>query len=125
MKILIVDDNTDFTALLKIMLEKEGFDVRLANNGADGYFVYLLFEPDVVITDIQMPIRTGIELMGLIRGHNPRIRTIYMSAELTPFRSFLEKEQEKYGVRVLEKPFSKTDLMKLIAQSFLAKEEKS
>ena len=118
MKILIVDDNTDFTALLKLMLENEGFDVRLANNGEDGYSAYLLFEPDVVITDIQMPIKTGIELMNLVRGHNPMIRTVYMSADLTPFQSFLKEEQEKYGVSVLEKPFSKTELMKLISQSF-------
>ncbi len=118
MKILIVDDNTDFTALLKLMLENEGFDVRLANNGEDGYSAYLLFEPDVVITDIQMPIKTGIELMGLIRGHNPRVRTVYMSADLTPFQSFLRDEQEKYGVNVLQKPFSKTELMKSISQSF-------
>jgi CheY-like chemotaxis protein len=118
MKILIVDDNTDFTALLKLMLENEGFDVRLANNGEDGYSAYLLFEPDVVITDIQMPIKTGIELMALIRGHNPRVRTVYMSADLTPFQSFLKEEQEKYRVNVLQKPFSKTELMKSISQSF-------
>ena len=115
MKILIVDDNTDFTALLKLMLENEGFDVSLANNGEDGYSAYLLFEPDVVITDIQMPIKTGIELVGLIRGHNPRVRTVYMSADLTPFLSFLKEEQEKYGVSVLQKPFSKTELMKSIS----------
>ncbi len=124
MKILIVDDNTDLTALLSLMLENEGFDVKLANNGEDGYSAYLLFEPDVVITDIQMPIKTGIELMGLIRGHNPTVRTIYMSAELAPFQSFLEKEQEKYGVSVLQKPFSRGELMRSISQSFLAKEEK-
>jgi CheY-like chemotaxis protein len=118
MKILIVDDNTDFTALLKLMLENEGFDVRLANNGEDGYSAYLLFGPDVVITDIQMPIKTGIELMALIRGHDPRVRTVYMSADLTPFQSFLKEEQERYGANVLQKPFSKTELMKSISESF-------
>ncbi len=124
MKILVVDDNSDFIALLKIMLENEGFDVRLANNGEDGYSAYLRFEPDVVVTDIQMPIKTGIELIGLIRSHNPNVRTIYMSAELTAFQSFLEEEQEKYGVSVLQKPFSRTELMKSISQSCLPKEEK-
>ena len=118
MKILIVDDNTDFIALLKLMLENEGFDVRLANNGEDGYSAYLLFEPDVVITDIQMPIKTGIELMNLIRTHNSMVRTVYMSADLAPFHSFLNEEQEKYGVNVLQKPLSKTELMKSISQSF-------
>ncbi len=117
MKILIVDDNTDLIALLKMMLEDEGFDVRLADNGEDGYSAYLLFEPDVVITDIQMPIKTGIELMALIRGHNPKVRAVYMSADVTSFQSFLKEEQEKYGASVLQKPFSKTELMKSISQS--------
>ncbi len=121
MKILIVDDNTGLTALLKLILENEGFDVRLADNGEDGYSAYLLFEPDVVVTDIQMPIKNGIELIGLIRAHNPRVRMVYMSADLAPFQSFLNEEQEKYGISFLEKPFSKTELMKLISQSSLPK----
>ncbi len=46
MRILIADDNTGFIALLKLMLEIEGLDVRLANDGEDGYSAYLLILPE-------------------------------------------------------------------------------
>ena len=63
-----------------------------------------------------MPTKTGIELMDLIRGHNPRVRAVYMGGDLGPFQSVLKKEQEKYGVSILEKPFSKIELMRLLSE---------
>jgi len=120
MKILVVDDNKDLAALLQVMLEEEGYEVRLAGDGSDGYSAYLLFQPDLVITDIQMPIKSGIELMELIRGHNPRMRAVYISGDLTRFQSILEEEKKKYQVGLLEKPFSKDELIKLISNDFLA-----
>lgn len=117
MKILIVDDNQELACLVKWMLEEEGFEVWSAKDGEDGYAAYLLFNPDVVLTDIQMPQKNGLELMGSIRCHNPAIKTIYMSGDLTPYWHPLEKEKERYRVGVLEKPFSKHELMSLISQS--------
>ncbi len=117
MKILIVDDNQDLASLIKWMLEDEGFDVRLAKDGQDGYSAYLLFQPDLVLTDIQMPEKNGLELMEYIRGHNPAVRAIYMSGDLSPYRSPLEEEREKYHVGVLEKPFSKEELMRLLSHA--------
>lgn len=117
MKILIVDDNQELTFLIKWMLEDEGFEVRSAKNGEDGYLAYLLFNPDIVLTDIQMPEKNGLELMGHIRSHNPMVRTIYMSGDLGPYWLPLEEERKKYHVGILEKPFSRNELMSLICQS--------
>ncbi len=55
MKILIVDDKQDLAFLIKWMIEDEGYEVKSAPNGSDGYSTYLLFNPDLVLTDIQMP----------------------------------------------------------------------
>ena len=95
MKILIVDDNQELASAIQIMLEDEGYEVRLANDGQDGYWVFLEFKPDLVITDIQMPGENGLELMEHIRMHNPMVRTIYMSGDLTSFWSPLEEEKKK------------------------------
>jgi CheY-like chemotaxis protein len=116
MKILVVDDNQDLAYILKVILEDAGYEVKAAADGRDGYLTYLSFIPDLVITDIQMPERTGMELMEHIRIHNPAIGTIYMSGDLQRYWSSLEEEREKYQVRVLEKPFSKAKLMGLISQ---------
>jgi CheY-like chemotaxis protein len=117
MKILIVDDNQDLAFLIKWMLEDEGYDVRSAQNGSDGYTTYLLFNPDLVLTDIQMPEKNGLELIKEIRCHNPGVKTIYMSGDLSRYGSPLEEEKEKYHVGILEKPFSRNELISLVARS--------
>jgi len=117
MKVLVVDDNLDLASVIKWMLEDEGYEVRSAKDGQDGYSTYLLFHPDLVLTDIQMPGKNGLELMEFIRGINPTVRTIYMSGDLNRYWSPLEEEKKKYHVGVLEKPFSKEELMSLLSQS--------
>ncbi len=117
MRILIVDDNLDLASLLQWMLEDEGHEVKLAMNGTEGYYAYLLFEPDIVLTDIQMPEKNGFELMELIRCHNPMARVIYMSGNLDQFQSDLGEEMKKYHVTALEKPFSREELIRVISSS--------
>ncbi len=117
MKVLIVDDNQDLVFLIKWMLEEEGYEVKSAVNGRDGYATYLLFKPDLVLTDIQMPEKNGLDLIKEIRCHNPEVRTIYMSGDLSQYWSPLKEEKEKYHVEILEKPFSKDELMNMLVHS--------
>ncbi len=116
MKILIVDDNQELASLLHVMLEEEGFEVKSAKDGREGYCVYLQFKPDWVITDLQMPGENGLELVGHIRKHNPEVRAIYMSGDPSRFRLPLEEEKRRYHASFLEKPFSKVELMGLLVQ---------
>jgi len=115
-KILIVDDNQRVASVLQVMLMDEGYEVRVAKNGEEGYIYYLLFEPDLVITDIQMPVKNGLELVKLIRHHNPRIRPIYMSGNLGQFEPALREERDTYHACLLKKPFSRLELIKSISE---------
>ena len=115
MKILVVDDNEELVFTLRMILEDEGFEVISAKDSQDGYSTFLEFKPDLVITDIQMPGENGLELMEHIRRHNPTVRTIYMSGDLESFLPPLEEEKKKYPVSLLEKPFSKVELMGLLS----------
>ena len=115
MRILIVDDNQELVLTIQIMLEDEGFEVRSAKDGQDGYWAFLEFKPDLVITDIQMPGGNGLELMEHVRTLNPMVRTIYMSGDLRSFWLPLEEEKKRYRVSLLEKPFSKGELMGLVS----------
>jgi len=117
MKILIVDDSLGLAHIIMMMLEEERHEVRLARSARDGYLTYLLFKPDVIITDIQMPGKNGLELMKLIRNHNPDVKAIYISADLDQYWPILEKEKTRYSVNCLQKPFSKGELMKLLSDS--------
>lgn len=115
MKILIIDDNQFLASILQRVLEEEGYEVKSAKDGEEGYLTYLLFRPDLVITDIQMPGQNGLEMMKIIRRHNPMVRTIYMSGDPRKFWSPLEKEKELYRASFLEKPFTTTELMSVVS----------
>ena len=98
------------------MLENEAHEIRLARDGQDGFLAYLVFRADVVITDIHMPERDGLELMRLIRAYDPWVTAIYMSCDLNRFRSLLEDEKARYRVSLLQKPFTKGELVRLLSQ---------
>jgi len=66
-KILLVEDNNDVLAALRLLLEMDGFTVATARDGAEGYRAYLDRCPDLVITDLNMPSIDGLELITLIR----------------------------------------------------------
>jgi len=114
MRILIVDDNEALTVLMKEMLETEGvYDVETAENGEDGYLAFLNFKPDVILTDIEMPVKNGIEMVRDIRVHYPSVKTIYMSGDLNRYRMLLENEETEYKADLLNKPFSFSKVMGL------------
>jgi len=116
LKILVVDDNRLFAATIRMLLEREGMEVEYAEDGIDGYAAYLRFKPDLVITDIQMPGRNGLEMMEDIRNHDPRIKTIYMSGNLRTFWASLQREKEKYPVSFFEKPFPLASLKQKVSE---------
>ncbi len=66
-RILVVDDEEDVRAYLRTLLEREGYDVLLAANGSAALEMALDRAPDVVVTDILMPLMDGLELCRRLR----------------------------------------------------------
>lgn len=66
-RILIVDDNVDAGELLRMMLELQGYEVRLSFDGPTAVSEARRFRPQVVFTDIVMPGMSGFELAATIR----------------------------------------------------------
>jgi CheY-like chemotaxis protein len=118
-KILVVEDDEVLASVVEAMLVFDGYEVQSAKDGNEGYRTYILFQPDLILTDIQMPRKNGLELMKEIRAHNPKVRAIYMSGNPGRFRGLLEEEAEKYRVDVLQKPFSAAELRELLAGMLL------
>ena len=117
MKVLIVDNDEEPGALIKAMIEKDGYyRVNTARDGQEGYLAYLHFRPNIIITDIEMPRKNGIEMVRAIRAHDPEIRIIYMSGALDRFWPLLEKEKNEYQARFLKKPFSRSELARLLSE---------
>jgi len=113
-KILIVDDAKLLTLFLREVLESEKYEVRTASDGENGYSTYLDFNPDLVVTDIQMPGISGLDMMRNIRMQKPNVRTIYMSGDLDRYRLKLQAEQSGYTVTLLAKPFTQSEFLRLV-----------
>ncbi|MBR2019480.1 MAG: response regulator transcription factor [Clostridia bacterium] len=66
-KILVVDDDSNISELLKMYFENEGYDVKLASDGVEGLSYFKIFEPDLVLLDIMLPKKDGWQVCREIR----------------------------------------------------------
>jgi DNA-binding response OmpR family regulator len=78
-KILVIDDEPSILLMIKKMLEKEGHEVDLALNGRDGMELFENIKPALVITDIIMPEKEGLETILELRKKNPGLKIIAIS----------------------------------------------
>ncbi len=87
-KIMVVEDDLNLRLTLTELLRLQGFAVVTARDGDEGYLQALAHQPDLIITDLQMPILDGIELARLIRRERGRLSgvpIIALSANLAEF----------------------------------------
>lgn len=66
-KILVVEDSPDARHLMQVILEREGFNVALANDGIEGAEKADREDPDLIISDISMPRMDGIQMIKSLR----------------------------------------------------------
>ena len=66
-KILVVEDNLDTREFVHLHLITEGFNVVLAANGQEGLYLASVEQPNLIITDIEMPVLDGIEMVKKLR----------------------------------------------------------
>ncbi|MFN8886718.1 MAG: response regulator transcription factor, partial [Cyclobacteriaceae bacterium] len=87
-KVLVVDDEEPILELLKYNLEKQGYDVRTANEGQEAVDIARKFHPDLVLLDIMMPKMDGVEACRQIRAMPELVNT---------FIVFLTARAEEYS----------------------------
>ena len=66
-RILIIDDEPQITRVLRAALSAQGYDVRTANEPEEGLELYREWSPDLVVTDLMMPVMSGVEVTRAIR----------------------------------------------------------
>ena len=67
-KILIIEDDDVARELMRMLLVSRGHDVAVAENGVQGYDTALIVEPELIITDIQMPGADGVHVVRRVRS---------------------------------------------------------
>jgi DNA-binding NtrC family response regulator len=78
-RILVIDDDEQIRNMLHIMLKNEGYDVAEAPEGKVALELFSRAPFDVVITDIVMPEKEGLETIMALKQHYPAVRIIAIS----------------------------------------------
>jgi two-component system, OmpR family, KDP operon response regulator KdpE len=107
-RILVIDDESQITRVLRAALSAQGFDVRTANDPEEGLRLFKDWAPDLVITDLMMPVMSGVEVCRAIRALGT-----------TPVLVLSVREHERSKVEALDagaddyvtKPFSIQELL--------------
>ena len=108
MKVLIFEDNQNIQILLKYFFQKRGFTVHVAGDGVDAVPLVQEHRPDLIMMDIIMPGKDGIEACGDLRQAGVKIPIVFLTS-----KAFAEDEQfaRKAGADAyLLKPFNAVQL---------------
>lgn len=119
--ILLCDDELHILKAAEFKLKRAGFEVQCANNGREGWEAILARKPDILVTDLQMPYLTGIQLAQNVREQfDAQELPIIM---LTGKGYEMSKEQlwEQLQItRVMNKPFSPRELLQIVEETLSA-----
>ena len=111
-RVLVIDDNDDFRKLALLWFQIHNIEAEGAANGARGLEMQRARPADVIVTDIFMPEKDGIETIHELRREFPGVRIIAMTGResLTDFDAF-EVARELGAVKTFKKPFKLDDLV--------------
>jgi CheY-like chemotaxis protein len=110
-RFLVVDDDPIFQLILRSHLEEMGFEVAVADNGKAALKLCLQFKPNVVILDMFMPEKEGIETIPALKRMDPTLEILAISGGGAGNRDLALKTARLLGARhILRKPFTRAEL---------------
>ncbi len=111
-RILVIDDDPAVRLSIQLALEHEGHHVACASDGEQGLRAFALKAPELVITDLIMPNKEGIEAIMQIRAHDPKTPILAMSGGGRLGNADFLKMAATVGANAtLPKPFESEDLI--------------
>ena len=110
-RVLVVDDEIHIVHVVAIKLRNNGYEVTTADNGAEAYDLVCKEKPDIIVTDYQMPVMSGIELVQKLRDDEAtrNIPVIMLTARSFAISKAQQEELQISGC--LSKPFSPKELL--------------
>ena len=110
MKILICEDNPMAMKTLSVVLEKEGYDADVADDGNVGIEMLQKNDYDLLVVDIHLPYRSGLELIKFVRSDQRKDTPVII---LTAFSdNQMQRQAGELGISdYIVKPFNPVDLV--------------
>jgi two-component system response regulator VicR len=123
-KILIIEDDKIIKNIIEFLLKKEGYLIEFAEDGLIGMEKISTFLPDLIITDIMLPYKSGLEITSYTKANFPHIPVIIISSlgkeDLTVIDAF------KLGADdLIAKPFNPIELVLRVKRFFLSSKASS
>jgi len=114
MTLLVVDDEPDMREIVAFEFKKSGFNILMASNGKEAFEIIRNNNVDLVLSDVNMPNGSGIELFEKIKQEcHPAPTVIFITA----CSSDLMQELTKMGVTyVFSKPFNRKDVFEKVLE---------
>lgn len=125
-KILVLDDEPAILIMIKKMLEKADYEVSVASNGKEGMRLFEMEKPDLLITDIIMPEKEGLETIFELRKKHPELKIIAISGggRISP-DGYLPGAKLLGANMVFQKPLVQKDFLNAVSQLLNEKKGKT
>jgi CheY-like chemotaxis protein len=117
-KLMVVDDQTGITKVVELIARQLGLDVRSVNSSAQATETFIEFKPDVLMLDMIMPEKDGIDVLNEVLLTGIPVKVVLTSGFGDSFLRLAEgvaKFHDNPNVSVLRKPFRREELMKLLS----------
>ncbi|MGC1393028.1 MAG: response regulator [Coleofasciculaceae cyanobacterium] len=113
-KILVIDDNSENCSVIINILEPIGFEVQSAFNGQEGLKQAVEFQPDLIITDLMMPVMDGFEMARQLRKSPEFTHTPILATSARVFE-FEQQKSQQFGCQdFISKPIKVEELLQKI-----------
>jgi len=114
-RILIIDDEPQIRSMLKLMLERDGYEVAEAPDGIEGIRIYRRNPADLIITDLIMPNKDGIGMIIDLKKEFPNVKIIAMSGGgLNKPEGYLKGAKKLGAACTLTKPIDRDEMLRAI-----------
>lgn len=114
-RILVVDDEKPLAETLVTILRMNNYEVQAAHDGVEGYNTAASFAPDLIISDVAMPNRNGVEMAIDIQRDLPGTEILLISGQAATVSVLEAARQRGYDFECLAKPIHPLDLLNKIA----------
>src|SRR4051812_13152238 len=110
-RILVIDDDATIRTVIDRVLTRAGYEVVLAENGANGLEQHRAKPVNLIITDLFMPDREGLETIIELRRDFPTMPVVAISGDKSTSGNMLTAAAKLGATKVLEKPFDSKTLL--------------